>query len=146
MRKVDVAIIGAGHAGLNALSEVRRAGCSRVLIDGGPPVATRARAGCVPSRAIIELAQQRRVSGGTGGTGGMAGNGIRADRPALIEGVGGLRDTPLDPVPADGIEGMMEDRELLRGQARFLEPDLLDVDGERIRAGRIVVGTSRNTV
>ena len=36
MRKIDVAIIGDGHAGLNALKEVRGAGCSWVLIDGGP--------------------------------------------------------------------------------------------------------------
>jgi len=57
MRKVDVAVIGAGHAGLNALKEVRRARRSWVLIDGGPLGTTCARVGCMPSKAVIELAK-----------------------------------------------------------------------------------------
>jgi hypothetical protein len=36
---------------------------------------------------------------------------------------------------------MVEGRELLRGEARFLEPDLLTVGDERIRAGRVVIAT-----
>jgi hypothetical protein len=63
MRNVDVATIGAGHAGLNALKEVRAAGASWVLIDGGPLGTTCARVGCMPSKAVIELARAGRDRG-----------------------------------------------------------------------------------
>ncbi len=47
-RKVDVAIIGARHAGLNALNEVRRHTDNWVLINGGALGTTCARIGCMP--------------------------------------------------------------------------------------------------
>ncbi|GAB6051093.1 dihydrolipoyl dehydrogenase [Hydrogenophilus islandicus] len=55
-RSVDVAIIGAGTAGLYALREVRKAKCSAVLIDHGPLGTTCARVGCMPSKAALHVA------------------------------------------------------------------------------------------
>ncbi len=51
--KVDVAIIGAGTAGLYALREVRQARKSFVLIDAGPLGTTCARVGCMPSKIAL---------------------------------------------------------------------------------------------
>ena len=48
-KEVDVAIIGAGSAGLFALSQVRKKTDSYVLIDGGELGTTCARVGCMPS-------------------------------------------------------------------------------------------------
>ena len=56
-RQVDVAIIGSGTAGLNAMAQVRRAGKSFVLINGGEPGTTCARVGCMPSKAMIQVAE-----------------------------------------------------------------------------------------
>jgi dihydrolipoamide dehydrogenase len=134
MRNVDVAIIGAGHAGLNALKEVRAAGASWVLIDGGPLGTTCAQVGCMPSKAVIELAQ---ASGPRGAGREM----LTTDVPGLLERVRDLRDTFIDLVLASSTDNMVEGRELLRGEARFLEPDLLEVGDERIRACRVVVAT-----
>src|SRR5262245_18079544 len=47
---VDVAIIGAGTAGLTARREVTKHGASVVLIEGGPYGTTCARVGCMPSK------------------------------------------------------------------------------------------------
>lgn len=54
---VDVAIIGAGTAGLYALREVRRAKKSFVLIDSGPLGTTCARVGCMPSKVALHMAE-----------------------------------------------------------------------------------------
>ena len=51
--KVDVAIIGAGTAGLYALREVRQARKSFVVIDAGPLGTTCARVGCMPSKIAL---------------------------------------------------------------------------------------------
>ncbi|RTZ60393.1 MAG: dihydrolipoyl dehydrogenase, partial [Gammaproteobacteria bacterium] len=51
-KQVEVAIIGAGTAGLNVMGRVRRAGKSFVLINGGYTGTTCARVGCMPSKAL----------------------------------------------------------------------------------------------
>jgi dihydrolipoamide dehydrogenase len=56
-RKVDVAIIGAGSAGLYALGKVRTSGKSFVMINGGELGTTCARVGCMPSKAVIQVAE-----------------------------------------------------------------------------------------
>ena len=62
----DVAIIGAGTAGLHARREVERAGKSWLLIEAGPYGTTCARTGCMPSKLLIaaaEAAQRSRRAG-----------------------------------------------------------------------------------
>ena len=56
-REVDVAIIGAGSAGLYALSQVRRQTDNYVLINGGELGTTCARVGCMPSKVFIQVAE-----------------------------------------------------------------------------------------
>ena len=55
-RSVDIAIIGAGTAGMYALREARKAHCSALLIDHGPLGTTCARVGCMPSKAALHVA------------------------------------------------------------------------------------------
>lgn len=50
---IDIAILGAGSAGLYALREVRRVGRSFVMIDPGPLGTTCARVGCMPSKVAL---------------------------------------------------------------------------------------------
>ena len=56
-RKVDVAIIGAGTAGLAAYREARAYTDRLVLIEGGPYGTTCARVGCMPSKLLIAAAE-----------------------------------------------------------------------------------------
>ena len=55
-RQVDVAIIGAGTAGLNARRAVEREGGRPLLIESGPYGTTCARVGCMPSKLVIAAA------------------------------------------------------------------------------------------
>ena len=68
----DVAIIGAGSAGLYALREVRRAGRDYLLIDRGPLGTTCARVGCMPSKVALNAGAEwatRKALAGTGASG-----------------------------------------------------------------------------
>src|SRR5690625_5231551 len=58
IREVDVAIIGAGTAGLNARREVEKAGLDWVMIESGPYGTTCARVGCMPSKLLIAAAER----------------------------------------------------------------------------------------
>ncbi len=55
--QVDVAIIGAGHAGLNAIKEIGQVTDNYVLINRGGLGTTCARIGCMPSKVAIHLAE-----------------------------------------------------------------------------------------
>lgn len=55
-RAVDVAVIGAGTAGLNARREAARRGARVVLIESGPYGTMCARVGCMPSKLLIAAA------------------------------------------------------------------------------------------
>ena len=55
--KVEVAIIGAGTAGLAAYREVRDHTDGVILIEGGPHGTTCARVGCMPSKLLIAAAE-----------------------------------------------------------------------------------------
>src|SRR5918993_5552475 len=54
---VDVAVLGAGTAGLAAYRAARAAGKHAVLIEGGPYGTTCARVGCMPSKLLIAAAE-----------------------------------------------------------------------------------------
>ena len=54
---VDVAVIGAGTAGLAAYRAAKAAGQRAVLIEGGPYGTTCARVGCMPSKLLIAAAE-----------------------------------------------------------------------------------------
>ena len=53
----DVAVIGAGSAGMSAYRAVKAHGKTAVLIEGGPYGTTCARVGCMPSKLLIAAAE-----------------------------------------------------------------------------------------
>src|SRR5476649_1358854 len=53
----DVAVIGAGTAGLSAYRAARLGGKQAVLIESGPYGTTCARVGCMPSKLLISAAE-----------------------------------------------------------------------------------------
>jgi dihydrolipoamide dehydrogenase len=139
-RSVDVAIIGSGTAGLNAMGQVRRAGKSFVLINGGEPGTTCARVGCMPSKAMIQVAEDyhRRTHLGKYGIDGH--EAMTLDVPEALEHVQELRDTFVDRVLGSSTDDMSPDL-FIQDYARLLEPNLVEVGDQRIRAGAVVIAT-----
>lgn len=139
-RTVDVAIIGSGSAGLNALGQTRKAGKSFVLINGGEPGTTCARVGCMPSKAMIQVAEDyhRRTHLGKYGVDGH--DALTLDSGGAMAHVQDLRDTFVDRVLTNSTDDLPDDL-FIQDYARFIEPTLLEVAGQRIRAGAVVIAT-----
>ncbi|HED18660.1 MAG TPA: dihydrolipoyl dehydrogenase [Gammaproteobacteria bacterium] len=143
-QQVDVVIIGAGSAGLYALGQVKRNTDSYVMVDGGELGTTCSRVGCMPSKALIQIAedfQRRSIFKREGITGG---DGLAVNIPAAMEHMQDLRDIFVDKVLSSSTDEMGD--EFIAGNARFLEPDLLQVGERRIRAKRIVIATGSTPI
>ena len=143
-RSVDVAVIGAGTAGLAAVSQVRQANKSFVLINGGELGTTCARVGCMPSKALIQVGHdlhRRQLFDREGIEGG---EGLSANLPDILEHVRDLRDILVDRVLGNSTDQMEE--EFLDGYARFVEPGRLQVGDEVIQAENIIIACGTRPV
>jgi len=139
-QKVDVAIIGAGSAGLYAMGQVKRKTDSFVLIDGGELGTTCARVGCMPSKALIQIAEDFHRRSLFKREGIAGGDGLSVDAEGAMEHVQDLRDIFVDKVLSNSTDHMGE--EFITAHARFLAPDLLQVGEER---KQVVLGDRRFT-
>ncbi|OOY49927.1 dihydrolipoyl dehydrogenase [Solemya velum gill symbiont] len=145
-RHVDVAIIGSGSAGLYALGKVKPAGKSFILINGGEPGTTCARVGCMPSKAMIQVAEDfhRRGVMSRFGIEGM--EHLTIDQEEAMEYVQHMRDNFVDRVLSNSTDNM-SDEVFIEGYAQFVEPNLLEIDnGQKIRADKIVIATGSSPV
>ena len=143
-RVVDVAIIGAGSAGLFALSQVRKKTDNYVLIDGGELGTTCARVGCMPSKVLIQVAEdfhRRKIFEREGIEGADS---LSVDVPEAMEHVQDLRDVFVDKVL--GITDELDQERLLQGYAKFISEDKLEVDGEEIQARKIIIATGTSPI
>jgi dihydrolipoamide dehydrogenase len=136
---VDVAVIGAGTAGLVAYRSARAQGARAVLIEGGPYGTTCARVGCMPSKLLIAAAEAAHMLDLAPGFGVHAGD-KRIDGVAVMERVRRERDRFVGFV-LEGVDSIPpEDK--LRGYARFTGPHTLMVDDHtEVEAARIVIAT-----
>jgi dihydrolipoamide dehydrogenase len=137
--KVDVAVIGAGTAGLAAYRAARTHGKRVVLIEGGPYGTTCARVGCMPSKLLIAAADAAHAIR-TAPAFGVHGGEVRIDGRAVMARVRAERDRFVGFV-LDGIERMPE-ADKLQGHARFIGPLQLQIDDKlRIDAAAVVIAT-----
>ncbi len=143
-KHVDVAIIGAGSAGLFALSKVRRATDSFVLIDGGELGTTCARVGCMPSKAAIQVAEDFHRRNLFERMGIEGGDGLSLNIEDAMEHVRDLRDVFVDQVLMSSTDEMGE--EFIEGYARFVSPTELQVGDDTIHAKAVVIATGSKPV
>ncbi|MEW5931050.1 MAG: mercuric reductase [Gemmatimonadota bacterium] len=142
MERFDLAVIGGGTAGLVTAAVSAGIGARTALVErhrlGGECLWT----GCVPSKAILRsaavLATLRRAS-----EYGIRAGGAEADFAAVMARV---RCTIAAIEPHDSPErfrGLGVD--VVQGHARFLSPEVAEVDGRRIRSKRWVIATGSRT-
>src|SRR3989304_1588591 len=93
---VDVAVIGAGTAGLSAYRAAKAAGATAVIIEGGEYGTTCARVGCMPSKLLIAAAEAAHAVGKAPGFGVHVDGFIRIDGREVMNRVRRERDRFVD--------------------------------------------------
>ncbi|MDN0081947.1 dihydrolipoyl dehydrogenase [Crenobacter sp. SG2305] len=141
---VDIAVIGAGTAGLAAYRAAKAAGKTAVVIEGGAYGTTCARVGCMPSKLLIAAADAAHELRHTAPFGVHVDGEIRIDGREVMDRVRRERDRFVGFV-VRGVDGIpAEDK--LEGYARFVDNTLLEVDDTRVHASRVVIATGSSPV
>lgn len=134
--KYDLCVIGGGSAGYAAAVTGRDLGKSVVIVDGpGPLAGLCILRGCMPSKTILrsaEIAQLVRRASEVG----VVTTAPVVDVKAVIE-----RKRRIINGFADYRAEEIETFPLVRGHARFVAPDSIDVEGRSISAERFIVAT-----
>jgi pyruvate/2-oxoglutarate dehydrogenase complex dihydrolipoamide dehydrogenase (E3) component len=136
MPDFDVAIIGAGAAGLSVAAGAAQLGASVALIErdrmGGDCLNT----GCVPSKALLAASHAMRAIRRAAGFGITVPDPV-ADWDAVRRHVRGViaAIAPIDSEARYRALGAT----ILRGEARFIDPATISVEGRRLTARRFVI-------
>ena len=137
-RQVDVAVIGAGSAGLPAFRAARKHTENLVLIEGGVYGTTCARVGCMPSKLLIAAAEAAHS------VEAAAGFGVHAAKPTINgEEVMGRVRSERDRFVGFVIEGVekIEEKHHIRNHAAFLDNHTLQVGDSIVEAKTVVIAT-----
>ena len=136
----DVAIIGAGTAGLAAYRAAKTAGKSVLLIETGPGGTTCARVGCMPSKLLIAPAEAAHMVDRFPGFGLELEGRVKVDGKAVMRRVRAERDRFVGFVTR-GVNAIPAD-DKVQGHARFVDDSTLIVDATvTIQAKSIVIAT-----
>ncbi|HEV2060418.1 MAG TPA: FAD-dependent oxidoreductase [Solirubrobacteraceae bacterium] len=134
----DLAIVGSGGGAFAAAIAARQRDLRVVMVEHDTVGGTCVNVGCIPSKALLAVAEARHRAGQRRFP-GIATRADGVDFGALIDGkrqiVEGLRrEKYLDLADEYGFE-------IVGGSARFLEGPLLDVDGRRLHAAHYLIAT-----
>ncbi len=138
--RCDVAIIGAGTAGLAAEQSARQAGASTVLIDDRFAGTTCATVGCMPSKLLIAAADAAEAVR-RAGIFGIGASRPEVDGRAVLARVRHERDKLVAATKAAAFDSLPAGV-MAQARARFVTPTTLQLDdGRRVDARAIVIAT-----
>lgn len=138
----DIAVIGAGSAGLTVAAAAASFGQDVVLIERGAMGGDCLNTGCVPSKALIAAAEHAAMA--------RAGAPFGITAAPSVDGAAvhaHVHDVIAQIAPHDSVErfeglGVT----VLQGNARFTGTDCVDVDGRPVRARRFVIATGSRPI
>jgi pyruvate/2-oxoglutarate dehydrogenase complex dihydrolipoamide dehydrogenase (E3) component len=137
--RYNLVVIGAGTAGLVAAAGAAGLGARVALIERHLMGGDCLNYGCVPSKSLIRAARAARAVRDAGAFGVRVPGPVDVDFAAMMERMRGLRAAI---APHDGAERLASlGVDVYLGQARFVAPDALHVDGELILFSRAVIAT-----
>jgi len=135
MEDYDLIVIGAG-SGLDVASAYNARGDKVALIEPGPLGGTCLNRGCIPSKMLIhraELLSDIRESEKFGIEASVEGISFQQ----IVEEVNKTVESDAEAIES-GVENA-EDYDLYRSEASFVEDKVVEVDGQQLKADKIVV-------
>jgi len=138
IRKVDVAVIGAGSAGLPAFRAARMHTENVVLIEGGIYGTTCARVGCMPSKLLIAAAEAAH-SIETASKFGVYSSKPTINGHDVMKRVRSERDRFVGFV-LESVENIDQNHHF-RGHAQFIDNHTIQVEDKIIEAKSVVIST-----
>jgi len=136
--KVDVAIIGAGTAGISAFKEARKYTKNILIIDRGPLGTTCARVGCMPSKVLIQAANsfyERHFFESQGISGA---NGLKISIEDTLVHVRKMRDH-FTSGTVKYIKSL--GKQFICSEAQLLSPNRIKINNGTIHAKSIIIAT-----
>ncbi|MBU3144235.1 NAD(P)/FAD-dependent oxidoreductase [Clostridium sp. CF012] len=131
MKAYDVAIIGAGSGGLTAAYTAKGFSKKVILIDKNKPGGECTWSGCIPSKALINIANEIHVA--------RKYSDFSVDTGEVLEKVRKVinnvyKEESPEVLKRDGID-------YVNGFAKFIDKNTLSVNGEEIKAKKIFIST-----
>ncbi|MCG8370301.1 MAG: glutathione-disulfide reductase [Proteobacteria bacterium] len=133
----ELLVIGGGSGGLAHAQRAAEYGVKAAVVEHGPLGGTCVNAGCVPKKLMWYAAQHAHGFEHAADYGfdvevkGHDWAGLKARRNAYIERLNGIYENNLDKRSVTYV----------KGHARFVDANTVDVDGRRIEADRILIAT-----
>ena len=132
----DALVIGTGQAGPALAARLAGAGMSVAVVERGKFGGTCVNDGCTPTKAMVASAYAAFLARRAGEYGVVVGE-PRVDFGAVM-----ARKDAIVAKSSGGVERWMaglKGAKVFRGHARFTGPDAVEVDGEKLSAGKIFV-------
>jgi pyruvate/2-oxoglutarate dehydrogenase complex dihydrolipoamide dehydrogenase (E3) component len=136
-RRADLIIVGSGQAGVPLATRSASAGKQVIVIERGNPGGTCVNVGCTPTKTLVAAARAAHVAR-TAARFGVHVSDVSIDfgevmarKDAIVQRWRAGVDRRLASAP--------DKLHLVRGQARFVGPKLLEVEGRRYGADTIVI-------
>jgi len=143
-REVEVAIIGAGSAGLYALSQVKKETDDFLLINDGPYGTTCARVGCMPSKSLIRIAEYYHDRLDFEKSGIKHSDALKVSMPGVLQRVRDHRDFLVNGNIKHSITRLGD--KVLSGKAEFINRNTVRVGDDEIVAKKIIIATGSTPV
>ena len=143
VERYDAIVIGAGHAGPALAARLGAEGLQTAIVERKLLGGTCVNVGCIPTKTLVGSARAIHMAR-RGSEYGFSAGGVKVDMVAVKQ-----RKDKVVGQSSDGLAGWiagMKNVTLLRGQARFTAPRMLDVGGRTLQAERIFINVGGRAV
>jgi len=135
--KTDIIVIGSGQAGVPLAVRLAEAGQRVALVEKGPLGGTCVNVGCTPTKTMVASARAAHVARRAGRL-GVRVRDVEVDFSAVVDRKDDMVQQWREGVQRR-IDGAGGNLRLVRGQAHFVGPREIEVDGDRYGADTVVI-------
>lgn len=135
MHKSDIIVIGCGPGGMEVASRALQQGLTVTVIERGHLGGTCLNRGCIPTKALCRSAEVIRMIAGSAEFGVDVSSAV-IDYSKAVE-----RKDSVVATLRENVAMMLSKAEIVTGEARFISPEVVEVNGESYTAPRIVIAT-----